>query len=512
MAESVLYSVNSNNTVYVDATPVTLSLNINCVAATATHTLAIKNGSTTLVTLSLGSYPAGSSTQSVSLTSVQRATILNSIPNVASFTATYVLSTTLNNVSQGTSSCTGTMAVNSHTSHPITNEFTYADTNPKTVAFTGDNQSVVVGISNIVLYNVSATAQNGASIKQYAISDNVYYNYKYYTSGGTINFGTIPKPIGFEDTTNKRLTVQGIDTRNFATQTFQTIPNVYSYDPLTVSSATLKRNSSDPSEIDISFNGTYTNKAQNAVTASYKFKETTASTYGSDNTVSVTVSGGNFSCSLSGVGSFAETTAYDVILTISDKITERTYSFVLAQENPLIAFRDNAIGIGGVPTGTNRVEIFSDYSLIANGKNNTFTYMPYSWSTNGGSSSSSGYARIATVTITGTYATAPITFEVSRRGDYRPVRLFLAFSGSSGTDPSLASFKYDSVSGTTNFAAFVYKTGTSVWDVYVRKTENADTIGVMTFVSSYMQARTTVSYASSIQSSVPAGATSATAI
>ena len=382
MAESVLYSVNSNNTVYVDASPVTLSLNINCIGAAATHTLEIKNGSTTLVTKSLGSFPAGSSTQSVSLTSAQRAAILNSIPNVASFTATYVLSTTLNNVSQGTSSCTGTMAVNPNTSHPITNAFTYADTNAKTVAFTGDNQSVVVGISNIVLYNVSATAQNGASIKQYAISDSVYHNYKYYTSGGTINFGTIPKPIGFEDTTNERLTVQGIDSRNFSTQTYQTIPNVYSYNALTVSSATLKRNSSDPSEIDISFSGTYTNKAQNAVTASYKFKESTASTYGSDNAVTVTVSGGNFSCSLSGVGSFAETTAYDVVLTIADKITTRTYNFVLAQENPLIAFRDDAVGFGTVPSATKVVELADDWEFIARPHAST----PTATKTSGGAS------------------------------------------------------------------------------------------------------------------------------
>jgi len=208
-------------------------------------------------------------------------------------------------------------------------------------------------------------------------------------------------------------------------------------------------------------------------------------------------------------------TAYKVTGTITDSVGNTTTRGLTV---PSISVPFNVdVDLPGAAAGmvsqhANEFEIANDWALVANGKYNRMLYMPYSWSTNGGSSSSSGYARIATVTITNSYANAPITFEVARRGDSRSVRLHLQFSSSSGTDPSLASFTYESIAGATNFAAFVYKTGTSVWDVFVRKTENADTIGVMTFVSSYMQGRTTITYASSIQASVPTGATSATSL
>ena len=513
MAESVIYSVNSNNTVYVDATPVTLSLNISCISASATHTLEIKNGNTTLVTKSLGSFPAGSSTQSVSLTSSQKTAILNSIPNVASFTATYVLSTTLNNVSQGTSSCTGTMAVFAGTSAPDINTYTYADTNPKTVAFTGDNQSVVLGYSTITFYNVSGTAHNGASIKDYKITNTVYGNWKTYTSGGTIDYGTIPVPIALDSSTGKYFAVQVTDTRNFGTQKHASIPYVYLYEALQVSSPTVKRNASEPSEIDISFSGTYSNMAQNEVTASYKFKETTSSTYGADNVLTVTTSGNTFSCALTGVGAFAETSAYDIVLTVSDKITDRTYHFVLAQQNPLIAFRDEAVGMGMIPGGSKRFEITSEWSTILNGKNNNFLYMPYSANLYG-QTQTAGFTRIARVTITGNNLSAPIKFDVTRRTDGSSFALYLLFNNESSTDPAFTSFYYDTYSGSVNNRpdAFVYKADTSIWDVYVRKAIVNDYMTVITTLPRYDQTRCDISYTNALMSSVPSGAIAATPV
>ena len=496
--------LNSASEFYADASTAQFTINMTVYSASFTYTLLIKRGSTTLVTVSVGAQSVGTKDVTITLTSAQRSSLLSGMSDVASFSATYTLTTYDNGTQVGSvSSTTGTIKTSSSTSAPSQPTFSYADVEAGTVAITGDSSKLIQGQSYLRLTSVSATAKNGASIASYSIT--IGGTTVSSTSGGTVNIGAVSQSGSLT------LSVTAKDTRGYTSSKSVTVTSyAYAYPSLT--SYAVGRNSSVNTQIDISASGTFSNIGSNSVTLKYKYKKTSAGSYGTETSVTPTMSGGAFSYSASNIATFDEDSSYNFVITISDGIQSAVYNIVVPSFNPLIAYRPDAIGFGTVPQGTKRVEIAQDWRLTANGKNNTFAYMPYSWSTNGGSSSSSGYARIATVTITGTYATAPITFEVSRRGDYRPVRLFLAFSGSSGTDPSLASFKYDSVSGTTNFAAFVYKTGTSVWDVYVRKTENADIIGVMTFVSSYMQARTTVSYASSIQSSVPAGATSATAI
>lgn len=146
--------------------------------------------------------------------------------------------------------------------------------------------------------------------------------------------------------------------------------------------------------------------------------------------------------------------------------------------------------------------------LTANGKNNQFNYMPYSWAT-GYSSGNNGYTRIATIEITGTYASEPITFVVRRMLDKRPVTLYLSFANENSTDPSTANLYYDDVIGTSTdnyqFAAFVYKLGTSTWGVFVWKSNADDIIDVTTHVPLYMQSRCNISYIQSRLGSVPSG-------
>ena len=95
-----------------------------------------------------------------------------------------------------------------------------------------------------------------------------------------------------------------------------------------------------------------------------------------------------------------------------------------------------------------------------------------------GTSGTAGYPLIATFKITGTYQNSPIELTLSRRGDSTPTRLSIGFASVNSTDPALSYFK---AFGTTN-AAWLYKSATSTWQLYVQKTEGYDRIDVLSLL------------------------------
>lgn len=152
-------------------------------------------------------------------------------------------------------------------------------------------------------------------------------------------------------------------------------------------------------------------------------------------------------------------------------------------------------------------------SLVANGRNNTFAYMPYSFNAYG-TSGTAGYLRIATITITGNNLSQPIEFDIQRRLDGKTVRLYVLFNNEGNTDPALSSFYYDSYAGTAGNKpeAFILKSATSVWEVYVRKSANSDNVGIYTLMPAHAQDRCNITYSQYQVSSIPSGATMATPV
>ena len=189
-------------------------------------------------------------------------------------------------------------------------------------------------------------------------------------------------------------------------------------------------------------------------------------------------------------------------------------NLVVPTFTPLIAYRPDAIGFGTVPQGTKRVEIAQDWSLVANGKNNTMAYMPYSFNAIG-DAGVQGYARIATVTVTSSaWAEHTIHFHGIRRVDNIPFDLYFALAGAS-CDPPLKTLCAEFPIYTTNpqpFEAFAYKTATNTWDICVRKCSGSDQITIWTYIGAYAQAHYTVTYSDYQYSSVPSGATMATSL
>ena len=360
-----------------------------------------------------------------------------------------------------------------------------------------NSQGLYVGGYTKVRVQSSATAGTGATIASYTISGPVSGTGNDFTSANTLSAGS------------KTIRVTAADTRgrtNYSTQSIVVLS--YSNPGITTFKAV---------------RGTYAGGSwTSSVTGDHirvqAVGSVSLSANGNTGTVTVKIGATNPDATSGNYYYFTSTsatTAYSVTGTITDLVGNTT-SRGLTVPSISVPFNID-VDLPGAAAGmiaqhANEFEIANDWALVANGKNNRMLLMPYSWAAVG-TAGSAGYARIATVTITGAYATSPIMFEIARRADYRFYRLFLVFASSSGTDPGIESFKYDTnVGNRGNFAMFVYKTGTSTWDVFVRKGENNDSIGVTTYVPPYMQGRISITYTDALLTTVPAGATSASAL
>lgn len=114
----------------------------------------------------------------------------------------------------------------------------------------------------------------------------------------------------------------------------------------------------------------------------------------------------------------------------------------------------------------------------------------------------SGYMHVCTITINSTYSNQHILFKVVQRG--RSGNIILGFSNSNSKDPSLSIF---AKTGTIN--AYIVKTTTSIWNLYIQKTEGYDNIEIVEFNKGAYMNDVTVSWVNSTVASVPAGYTTA---
>lgn len=120
--------VNSVNTVTADNATVSIIINVTVYEASYTNTLVLKNGSTTILTISGLSWSKGTANRTVTLTSAQRTTLLNAMASIKSFTGTFAVSSYSGSTQIGsTSSKTATVLTTATNSAPTISGFTYAD-------------------------------------------------------------------------------------------------------------------------------------------------------------------------------------------------------------------------------------------------------------------------------------------------------------------------------------------------------------------------------------------------
>lgn len=124
------------------------------------------------------------------------------------------------------------------------------------------------------------------------------------------------------------------------------------------------------------------------------------------------------------------------------------------------------------------------------------------------SGGTTGYVHIAQIVVNQTHANQPLEIKLFQRGYKICSTLFIRFTNSGDTDPTLAYFRVD---GTAT--AYIYKSATSTWDIYVLKSEAYDCIDIVDYtIPSYMSSRVNLIWKNTLASTVPDGSTKATYI
>lgn len=335
--------LNSVNALTVDVTSPSLGLNWTVYNANYTHSLAIKNGSTTIVTITGLTGSTGTNNKTITLTTAQRTSILNAVSAVQSLSVTYVLTTYNGSTQIGTtSSVTGTIKTTSTTSAPTFTAFTFLDNNSTTVGVTGNNQLCIQSYSTLRVMCTAATAKNGASISKYRATIGTK---SVESTSTTISFGTIT------DSGNLTLTVTAIDSRGYTKSVSKSI-TVIAYERIVINSWNIRRVNNVEETIQLSFGGSLSpvsvnNVAKNAfVRARYRYKRTTATFYNSYATIgNVESSSSEFSFEDDAFIELPAAYPYYVQIEVSDKLDTYTATLYIDKGTPLVSFRSEKVGI-----------------------------------------------------------------------------------------------------------------------------------------------------------------------
>ena len=312
--------------------------------------------------------------------------------------------------------------------------------------------SPVQGLSKI-LVQVQPTLAYGSLIKKYAITiDGVTYNQSIYhkQTDYLTKSGTSPVTVTVTD-----------DRGRTGTWTYNM--SVLAYKRPAVSKLTVYRCAQDGTKnakgayIKATFTATIS--SMNKVnTASYvlKYKKTSETSYKS---VTLSSLAGNYAPTNATHIFAAEEGTYDVLIEAKDRhgTTSRSASasgkFVLFNCHP----SGSGIRFGGVAETENTLQ--NDLDLCQTG--NSYAFQPIAF--NG----EKGYTLLAVITLDELNVNAPIVFVINRRGAICPMTVYARFASSStSTDPDLASFTYEG----DNYGAFMIKSGTSTWKLYVDNT------------------------------------------
>ena len=340
--------VNSVSTVTADNATVTIIINVTVYEASYTNTLVLKNGGTTILTISGLSWSKGTANRTVTLTAAQRTTLLNAMASIKSFTGTFAVSSYSGSTQIGsTSSKTATVQTTAANSAPTISGFTYADSYTTTKNLTGNDQLFVQDYSTLKVTPGTATAKNGASISNYTASCNGLSASN--STGAAITVGKVAK------SGSVTVTLTVTDSRGYNASVSKTI-TVIPYAKPKVSSVTLRRTNDIEAEMQLKFSGSISAVSVNGVQKNsvvyvrYQYKKTSESSYSSYTSIvsATTRNGTSFSYSNLELCSLDANTSYDFHLQIQDKLyslSSLDLYFTVPQGTPLIALRKKKVGI-----------------------------------------------------------------------------------------------------------------------------------------------------------------------
>jgi len=341
-------TIGSVSALTADAATVSISINTTVYDASYTHKLQIKNGSTVYLEITGLSWAKGTAARTITLTAAQRTTLLTAMASVKSFTGTFALLTYSGSTQIGTTATkTATVQTTEANSGPTMTDFTYYDGRSTTATVTGNDQVFIQGYSHLYVTPGTATAKNNATIASYSATCNGVTLSN--TTGAVINLSAVSKSGNLE------VVVTATDSRGYTVSKKKNI-TVIAYDKPKVSSITLRRTNDIEAEMQLIFNGTISpitvsgTQKNSLKYVQYRYKLTSASSYGSYTSIlsSVSTSGTSFSFSNLELCSLDANSSYDFHVYIRDQLNTLSavnLYFTVPQGTPLVALRKKKVGI-----------------------------------------------------------------------------------------------------------------------------------------------------------------------
>ena len=269
-----------------------------------------------------------------------------------SMTVRFVIATILNGNETWWSWFDKTMTIIN--GNPTFSNFTFADTNTKTVALTGNNQHCIQGYSNIkgtISTTNKATAKKEATISKYRFTietQSIDINYSSTAEvSGTLN--SVPSGI---------FNMYAIDSRNNSTLVTKLATKVIQYvkPVINASTITATRDSGGVgTNCTLKFDGTFWNnnfgKKANSIKIKYQLKKTTESTWvDGTTTITPTINGNNFS--FQGLiarskddPSWEISESYNIKVIVTDELDTSFTETILINAVPNLALSQNGVAI-----------------------------------------------------------------------------------------------------------------------------------------------------------------------
>lgn len=228
--------------------------------------------------------------------------------------------------------------------NPTLTSATAVDVNSATIALTGNSNTIVKGVSNLKVSDIVASAYKGAILKSIIIDDISAT----YTSGYTKTIN------GY---TKNNVAIKVVDSRSKTSDTLTKTFGFVDYLPITKTGMTVSRSSSRISEgVTLALNGKWFNgsfgKVTNTLSVTYRFKETTASSWTTGaTTLNVVKNGNDFSINQSIRGDlstgFNIDKSYNLEVIFTDKLSTATFATIIGTGSPAMAIKGNKIALGG---------------------------------------------------------------------------------------------------------------------------------------------------------------------
>ena len=325
-----------------DAATAKITMSVTVYNTSYTHTLVIKNGSTTVLTITGLSLSNGSNT--ITLTAAQRSTVLAAMSALKSFTGTFTLTTYSGSTQIGTASeKTATVQTTSANSAPTFTAFTFEDSNATAVGVTGNNQILIQNISTLKLTLTAATAKNGATISSYSVVAGSK------TASGTttaITVGTLP------DKGTVPVIVTAIDSRGYTTAVTVNI-TVLEYEGINITEYSMRRVNEVEDTTQVTIGGDITPVTIGGVNKNslrylyYRYRKTSDNDYGGyvNITSSTEYDDSGFNFESDEWLSLDADYSYYVQFLVTDKLTSDTVTITVPQGTPLLALRRKKVGI-----------------------------------------------------------------------------------------------------------------------------------------------------------------------